>query len=97
MGQLILITVINLLLMNKFALSKMKHFDVKSTTTVVSEAVELSCTSTSSWFFCVWEGPRGDRVCALRSNMGKGDDSMCGENKRFQIRGKKIILFHIFY
>ena len=49
--------------------------------------VSLSCTSTSPWFFCVWEGPDGDRACALREKMGEQGNSLCGEQGRLEVRG----------
>ena len=63
---------------------------IKSVTAKLSESVLLSCHSPSPWLFCVWEGPRGDRVCGLRDSIGKGEGSMCGENKKLQIKGMKI-------
>ena len=31
--------------------------------------VTLRCVSPSPWFFCVWEGPQGGRVCGLRDKL----------------------------
>ena len=47
----------------------------------------LTCTNPSPWFFCVWEGPRGDRVCGLRDKLGSGQAKLCGEEDRFTISG----------
>ena len=60
----------------------------RSVATKVSESVVLSCDSQAPWFFCVWEGPRGDRVCSLRSDIGRGGGSMCGGSDRLAIQGK---------
>ena len=94
MGQIILLTTFWMLLFIKVAVSKSEHFGVKSTTTKVSATVELSCSSPSPWFFCVWEGPLGDRVCALRSDMDKEGvkEGMCGQDGRWRIRGELLKL-----
>jgi hypothetical protein len=76
-----------LLLLSEVFMIKSEDSVIKSTTTRLSESVEITCLSPSPWFFCVWEGPRGDRVCSLRSNIGKGDGSMCGGNDRMKIKG----------
>ena len=78
-----------LLLLSEVFMIKSEDTVIKSTTTRLSESVEISCHRPSSWFFCVWEGPRGDRVCSLRSNIGKGEGSMCGGNDRMKIKGMK--------
>merc|ERR1712130_613596 len=59
----------------------------KKVSTKLFESVELSCSSNSPWFFCVWEGPRGDRVCSLRSAIKTGGGSMCGQNEKMEIKG----------
>ena len=51
------------------------------------ENITLSCTNPSPWFFCVWEGPRGDRICGLRDKLGSDQDQLCGEDHRFSISG----------
>ena len=56
-----------------------------------NKEVSLSCTSTSPWFFCVWEGPDGDRACALREKMGEEGNSLCGEQGRLEVRGNSSI------
>ena len=61
---------------------------IVSMSTRLSESVELSCSSPSPWFFCVWEGPRGDRICSLRSALGVGGGSLCGESDRMEITGR---------
>ena len=56
--------------------------------------VSLACSSLGArpWFFCVWEGPRGDRVCGLRTldteNTGEDTRSLCGEETRLIIGGQ---------
>ena len=30
----------------------------------------LDCSAPASWFFCVWEGPGGGRVCGLQEAGG---------------------------
>merc|ERR1719507_2219865 len=52
-----------------------------------SQELSLSCSTTSPWFFCVWEGPHGDRACALRTQMDVEGPSLCGEQDRLVIRG----------
>ena len=49
----------------------------------------LSCSSLGArpWFFCVWEGPGGGRVCGLRDRLG--DSSLCGGDSRTQISGQE--------
>ena len=49
--------------------------------------VILNCPTSSPWFFCVWEGPHGDRACALRKMLDKQGNSMCGEQDRLEVRG----------
>ena len=56
-----------------------------------NKEVSLSCTSTSPWFFCVWEGPGGDRACALREKIGEQGNSLCGEQGRLEVRGNSSI------
>ena len=56
--------------------------------------VSLSCSSPRPWFFCVWEGPRGGRVCGLRTldtnNREEEENtrSLCGESARLRIGGQ---------
>ena len=88
MFQTSLLTAMPLLLFCKQTLSQGEDYGVKTTTTKLAEKVELSCFSPSPWFFCVWEGPRGDRVCALRSEMENGEEAMCGGNKKMEIKGE---------
>ena len=52
-----------------------------------SKEVSLSCTTSSPWFFCVWEGPAGDRACALRDQMANHGNTLCGKQERLEIRG----------
>ena len=33
-------------------------------------AATLHCSAPASWFFCVWEGPGGGRVCGLQEAGG---------------------------
>ena len=48
----------------------------------------LSCSSPSPWFFCVWEGPRGDRLCSLRGRQGDLKDGACGyDDSRLELVG----------
>ena len=49
--------------------------------------VTLTCITSSPWFFCVWEGPGGERACALREKIGKQGDSLCGEQDRLEVKG----------
>ena len=59
--------------------------------TKVSSSVTLSCNGPSPWFFCVWEGPKGDRVCALREGIGKEKaGGICGKSDRFKISGESL-------
>ena len=53
----------------------------------LGENITLTCTNPSPWFFCVWEGPRGDRICGLRDKLGSDQDKLCGEDHRFSISG----------
>ena len=63
--------------------------DTENTSAKVSDLVTLSCKSSSPWFFCVWEGPKGDRVCALRAGVDKGQTGgICGSDDRLRISGK---------
>ena len=57
--------------------------------TTERSSITLSCSSPSPWFFCVWEGPRGNRVCSLKDDIGRNnDDSLCGEDNRVKISGE---------
>ena len=56
-----------------------------------SKEVTLSCTSSSPWFFCVWEGPHGERACALRDQMDTHGNTLCGKQDRLEIRGNSSI------
>ena len=67
-----------------------KNIIRNSVRTELSELVELSCSSSSPWFFCVWEGPRGDRVCSLRSNIHQGGGTMCGVSEKLKMKGKIV-------
>ena len=53
----------------------------------LGENVTLTCTNPNPWFFCVWEGPRGDRICGLRDKLGSDQDQLCGKDQRFSISG----------
>ena len=33
----------------------------------------LTCGGETEWFFCVWEGPRGDRLCSVRARKGQDE------------------------
>ena len=63
---------------------------MKTVLAKLSQEVQLSCGSLSPWFFCVWEGPKGDRVCALREDAEEHREQtgMCGGAGRLHIRGK---------
>ena len=54
--------------------------------------VSLGCYSPRPWFFCVWEGPRGGRVCSRRTldtnNSGGDTRSLCGEDARLSLGGQ---------
>ena len=52
--------------------------------------VSLSCTTLGAkpWFFCVWEAPRGGRVCGRRSLDTEDTRSLCGEDTRLTIGGQ---------
>ena len=82
-----------LLLLNAFTVVRLVNgFSIDSNISVmsakVSASVTLSCKSPSSWFFCVWEGPRGDRVCALREGIGnEKTGGICGNSDRLKISG----------
>ena len=52
-----------------------------------NKEVTLSCLTTSPWFFCVWEGPGGERACALRVMMEKQGISFCGDQDKLEVRG----------
>ena len=67
-----------------------KNIIRNSVRTELSDLVELSCSSSSPWFFCVWEGPRGDRVCSLRSNIHQGGGTMCGVSEKLKMKGKIV-------
>ena len=48
----------------------------------------LSCSRPQPWFFCVWEGPREDRLCSLRSREGGLRERACGyEDSRLELLG----------
>ena len=52
--------------------------------------VTLRCVSPSPWFFCVWEGPRGGRVCGLRDKLDtEGHQTLCGADQRLNITGEQ--------
>ena len=49
----------------------------------------LSCASPGPWFFCVWEGPGGGRVCGLRDRLGDtSHEALCGGDSRTMISGE---------
>ena len=75
-------------LLIKVSVIKNEDSVIKSVTAKLSEPVLLSCHSPSPWLFCVWEGPRGDRVCGLRDRVGKGEGSMCGGSSRLKLTGQ---------
>ena len=52
--------------------------------TTLENTVTLTCSSPSPWFFCVWEGPLGNRACGLKNS----DEALCGEDRRLQISGE---------
>ena len=52
--------------------------------TTLENTVTLTCSSPSPWFFCVWEGPPGNRACGLKNS----DEALCGEDRRLQISGE---------
>ena len=41
----------------------------------------LSCGGGAEWFFCVWEGPRGDRLCSVRAKQGEQEKTSGGEKE----------------
>ena len=65
----------------------MTRTEALGVSTNVSGRVELSCHSPSPWFFCVWEGPLGERVCALKADIDKGQGTLCGVSTRLEITG----------
>ena len=84
----ILVAVIMHFLLSKALGVESEESVIKSVSTPLSEPVLLSCHSPSPWLFCVWEGPRGDRVCGLRDRVGKGEGSMCGGSSRLKLTGQ---------
>ena len=62
----------------------------------VGDSVTLRCISPTPWFFCVWEGPRGGRVCGLRDKLdSEGHQALCGADQRLNITGEsRLILKH---
>ena len=53
--------------------------------------ITLRCISPRPWFFCVWEGPHGGRVCGLRDKLASdGHQALCGADNRLNITGKNI-------
>ena len=51
--------------------------------------ITLRCVSPRPWFFCVWEGPQGGRVCGLRDKLtSDGHQALCGGDDRLNITGK---------
>ena len=57
--------------------------------------ISLSCASPRPWFFCVWEGPGGGRVCGLSDRLGSdGHEALCGGETRTRISGQIIITHH---
>ena len=63
--------------------------------TMVSEEPSqtlLTCGGEVEWFFCVWEGPRGDRLCSVRARKGEEEvkDGTCGyEDSRLELVGNR--------
>ena len=57
--------------------------------TVTNQSQSLTCSSESPWFFCVWEGPLGGRLCSVQSRDGQVSNSdACGDGDgRFQLLG----------
>ena len=84
-----IVTMIVVVLLSDQMLIKSEEIVMRSVATNLSSSVVLSCNSQAPWFFCVWEGPRGDRICSLRSNIGRqGDRDRCGESHRMNIQGR---------
>ena len=51
-------------------------------------ALILPIHSPRPWFFCVWEGPGGGRVCGLREQLQQpGHQPLCGADTRLNITG----------
>ena len=80
-----IIMMIVVLFLSDQMLIKSEEIVMRSVATNLSSSVVLSCNSQAPWFFCVWEGPRGDRICSLRSDIGR---DMCGESDRLTIQGR---------
>ena len=52
----------------------------------------LTCGGQEEWFFCVWEGPRGDRLCSVRARKGQDEvkEETCGyEGSRLELVGNR--------
>ena len=68
-----------------------QHVDTDPSPRVLADLganTTLSCSSLRPWFFCVWEGPGGGRVCGLRDRLGEGHGALCGGDTRTEISGQ---------
>ena len=65
---------------------------VQATVSQESSQTLLTCGGQTEWFFCVWEGPRGDRLCSVRARKGQDEvkDETCGyEGSRLELVGNR--------
>ena len=85
-GRKIMMMIVGVFLSDQM-LIKSEEIVMRSVVTNLSSSVVLSCDSQAPWFFCVWEGPRGDRICSLRSDIGREGGDMCGESHRMTLQG----------
>ena len=57
-----------------------------------SQSLLLTCGGEAEWFFCVWEGPGGDRLCSVRARQGEEEvkAGTCGhEDSRLELVGNR--------
>jgi len=48
------------------------------------DSVRLSCRTNIQWFFCVWQGPDGDKQCAIQEKMPQ---NVCDGDNRITLEG----------
>ena len=47
--------------------------------------MRMSCRTEREWFFCLWQNPEQERLCAVQEQTMQ---SVCGENNRIKLLGR---------
>ena len=54
------------------------------------DSVRLSCRTNIQWFFCVWQGPGGNRQCAIQERMPQ---NVCQADNRILLQVRATFEF----